>query len=183
MNEIRSLTPSYAGASYSRLAAGQGLQWPCPDEDHPGTPYLHRGRFSRGRGAFLPCEFKPVNEAPDEEFEFLLTTGRLSVHFHTGSMTRRTALLDREAPAPSLEIHPEDAKRLTVHTGDLIEVASRRGSVRLKAEVTDRVPRKVVFSTFHFQEAPINLLTNPVFDPTAKIPEFKGCAVKIRRCP
>jgi predicted molibdopterin-dependent oxidoreductase YjgC len=112
----------------------------------------------------------------------MLTTGRLYYHYHTGTMTRRVSILDREAPEALLEIHPEDAKKLGIRNRDKVEISSRRGSIELKAEITDRVPQKVVFSTFHFREACINLLTNPVFDPVAKIPEYKGCAVKIRRC-
>jgi formate dehydrogenase major subunit/formate dehydrogenase alpha subunit len=183
MAEINRLTPSYAGITYRRLQKEPGIQWPCPNEEHPGTAFLHKDRFSKGKGAFSPCDFKPLAEPPDEEYDFLLTTGRVYFQYHTGTMTRRISLLEREAPASQVEIHPEDAKRLGIRNQDWVEVASRRGSVRARAEVTPRVPRKVVFSTFHFQEAPINALTNPALDPVAKIPEYKGCAVKVRRCP
>ena len=182
MGEINALTPSYAGITYERLRSCHGLQWPCPTEEHPGTPYLHRDRFTKGRGTFLPCEFKPLAEAPDEEYDFLLTTGRIYYHYHTGTMTRRTSILEREAPVPFFEIHPDDAKRLGIRNQDMAEITSRRGSIKAQAEITSRVPRKVIFSTFHFHEAPINMLTNPAFDPIAKIPEYKGCAVSIRRC-
>lgn len=180
--EMIRLTPAYAGITLARLEKGHGLQWPCPNEDHPGTAYLHRDRFSKGRGTFLPCEFRPLAEAPDEEYEFLLTTGRIYFHYHTGSMTRRVDLLAREAPEARIEINPEDARRLGVRNNDLIEVASRRGTAVARAEVTTVVPRRVVFSTFHFHESPINSLTNPALDPSAKIPEYKGCAVKVRKC-
>jgi len=180
--EINELTPSYAGITPERLKEGFGLQWPCPNVEHPGTPYLHKDQFTKGLGTFFPCEFKPVSEVPDDEYDFLLTTGRIYYHFHTGTMTRRTSILDREAPSPLVEINPADAQRLGIKNDDLVELTSRRGSIRLKAEVTQRVPRRVVFSTFHFHEASVNLLTNPVHDPVAKIPEYKGCAVKIRRC-
>jgi predicted molibdopterin-dependent oxidoreductase YjgC len=159
-----------------------GLQWPCPNEEHPGTVYLHRDRFSKGQGTFLPCEFKPLAEVPDEEYDFLLTTGRIYYHYHTGTMTRRTSILEREAPVPFVEVNPDDAKRLGIKNGDQVEVTSRRGSIKARAEVTTRVPKRVVFSTFHYYEAPVNLLTNAAFDPLAKIPEYKGCAVKVRRC-
>jgi len=180
--EINAVTPSYGGITFDRLSGGYGLQWPCPNEEHPGTPYLHKDKFAKGLGTFLPCDFRPLAEVPDEEYDFLLTTGRIYYHFHTGTMTRRTNLLAREAPGPTFEIHPDDAAKLGIRDGDMAELETRRGKITLNAEVTDRVPRKVVFSTFHFNEAPVNLLTNPVFDPVAKIPEYKGCAVKIRRC-
>jgi formate dehydrogenase alpha subunit len=182
MREINTLTPSYAGITYQRLEKSHGIQWPCPNEDHPGTIYLHRDRFTKGRGTFLPCDFKPVAEVPDEEYDFLLTTGRIQYHYHTGTMTRRISILEREAPVPMIEINPEDAKRLGIKNNDMVEITSRRGVIKAGAEVTTRVPRKVVFSTFHFHEAPVNLLTNPAHDPLAKIPEYKGCAVKVRRC-
>jgi len=181
MKEINALTPSYAGITYERLEKCHGLQWPCPNEEHAGTPYLHRDRFSKGLGTFFPCDFKPLAEVPDEEFDFVLTTGRIYYQYHTGTMTRRTSILEREAPEPLIEINPEDAKRLGIRSNDMVEVTSRRGAIKARAEVTARVPRKVVFSTFHFYEAPVNLLTNSAFDPIAKIPEYKGCAVKVRR--
>jgi formate dehydrogenase (NADP+) alpha subunit len=182
LKEINALTPSYAGITNERLLKSYGLHWPCPTEEHPGTPYLHKDKFSKGLGTFIPCEFKPPAELPDEEYNFMLTTGRIYYHYHTGTMTRRTSILEREAPEALLEINPEDAKMLGIRNNDKVEVASRRGSIELKAEITDRVPPKVVFSTFHFHEASINILTNSAYDPVAKIPEYKGCAVKIRRC-
>ncbi len=182
MKEINRLTPSYAGIVYPRLESSHGLQWPCPNEDHPGTAYLHRDRFSKGKGTFLPCDFRPLAEPPDEEYNFLLTTGRIHFHYHTGTMTRRISLLEREAPEARIEIHPDDAKPLGIRSNDMIEITSRRGSAKARAEVTECVPPRVLFSTFHFHEAQINRLTNPASDPTAKIPEYKGCAVKVRRC-
>jgi predicted molibdopterin-dependent oxidoreductase YjgC len=182
LKEINALTPSYAGITYERLNAGNGLHWPCPNVEHPGTPFLHKDKFSKGLGTFLPCEFKPVVEMPDEEYDFMLTTGRIYYHYHTGTMTRRVSILDREAPEALLEIHPEDAKKLGIRNNDMVELTSRRGTIKLKAEITNRVPQNVVFSTFHFHESPVNILTSPAYDPIAKIPEYKGCAVKIRRC-
>lgn len=182
MKEINVLSPSYGGITYERLSKNTGLQWPCPNVEHPGTAFLHKDKFSKGLGTFMPCEFKPPAEMPDEEYDFMLTTGRIYYHFHTGTMTRRVSILEREAPEALLEINPDDAKKLGIRNKDKVEVSSRRGSVQLKAEVTERVPQKVVFSTFHFNEACINLLTNSAFDPVAKIPEYKSCAVKIRRC-
>jgi len=182
LKEINALTPSYAGITMERLLAGYGLQWPCPNVDHPGTPILHQGKFSKGLGTFMPCEFKPPAEQPDDEYNFVLTTGRVYYQYHTGTMSRRVSILEREAPEALLEINPEDAKQLGIRNNDKVEVTSRRGSVKLKAYITERVPQKVVFSTFHFSESCINLLTNPACDPVAKIPEYKVCAVKIRRC-
>jgi predicted molibdopterin-dependent oxidoreductase YjgC len=117
MKEINALTPSYAGITYERLEMCHGLQWPCPNEEHPGTAYLHRDRFTKGKGTFLPCEFKPLAEMPDEEYDFLLTTGRIYYHYHTGTMTRRTSILEREAPVPFVEVNPDDAKRLGIRNG------------------------------------------------------------------
>jgi len=182
MKEINAVTPSYAGITYERLACGYGLQWPCPNVEHPGTPVLHKDKFSKGLGTFLPCEFKPVAEMPDEEYDFMLTTGRIYYQYHTGTMTRRTSILEREAPAALVEINPEDAKKMGIKNNEMVELTSRRGSIKLKAEITNRVPQNVVFSTFHFHEAPVNMLTNSAYDPIAKIPEYKGCAVKVRRC-
>lgn len=182
MAEINGVTPSYAGVTYARLRQGFGLAWPCPNEEHPGTAYLHKDKFTKGPGSFLPCDFKPLAEPPDGEYDFILTTGRVYFQYHTGTMSRQVGILEREAPEPLVEINPEDARRLGIRNRDLVEISSRRGVVRIKAEVTGRVPRKVIFSTFHFHEAPVNLLTNPAHDPVSGIPEYKGCAVKIRRC-
>ena len=182
LSEINKVTPSYAGITYDRLRTSYGIQWPCPNEEHPGTVFLHKDQFTKGLGTFLPCEFKPPAEVPDSEYDFILTTGRVYYQYHTGTMTRRIEILEREAPEALLEINPDDARRLGIKNNDMVEVASRRGSVRLKAEVTPRVPRRVLFSTFHFSEAQINTLTNPAHDPVAGIPEYKGCAVNVRRC-
>jgi predicted molibdopterin-dependent oxidoreductase YjgC len=182
MAEINRLTPSYAGITYSRLAKGYGLQWPCPNEDHPGTVFLHKDQFTKGKGSFLPCEYKPAAEMTDEEYDFTLITGRVYYQFHTGTMSRRSDILEREAPEALLEINPEDAKKLGIRNNDMVEVESRRGALQLKAEITSKVPKRVLFTTFHFREAPVNKLTNSAFDPVSEIPELKGCSVKIRRC-
>ncbi len=178
--EIRALTPSYAGISYERIQQ-KGLQWPCPAEDHPGTPILHRGRFARGLGRFSPVEWLPPHEQPDAEYPFVLTTGRVLYHFHGGSMTRRTKGLSEIYPEAKVELNPLDARALNVADGDLVRVTSRRGQVVAKAEVVDRTGQGVVFITFHFAEAAANLLTVAALDPIAKIPEYKVCAVKVER--
>ncbi len=181
MDEINITTPSYGGITYNRLKNGWGLSWPCPSTDHPGTKFLHKDKFTRGKGLFHVIEYIPPAEPPDAEYPFTLTTGRIRAHFHTGTMTRRTAILDREAPSPVLDINPEDAKALRVRNGDEIIIESRRGSLKLAVNITSDVPKGVVFSTFHFKEKNINELTLCAVDPIAGIPEYKSCAVSIRR--
>ena len=177
--EIARLTPSYTGISYERLE-GEGIQWPCPSEDHPGTPFLHRdGKFTRGKGLFHAIEYQPPAEVVDEEYPFWLTTGRVYAHYHTGTMTRNSESLDFEVSQGFLEIHPDDAKALLVNDGEPIQIASRRGEITTRIMVTERVEPGVVFMPFHFEESNINKLTNPAYDPIAKIPELKVCAVKL----
>jgi formate dehydrogenase alpha subunit len=180
MDEIAGLTPSYGGISHERLG-GQGLQWPCPDKGHPGTPILHVGRFTRGLGRFTPVEYLPPAEVPDDGYPLTLTTGRMLFHYHTGTMTRRSKGLHMRVPSSVVEIHPEDAQRAGVRDGDAVRVRSRRGEVTTTAMVTEDVMPGVVFMTFHFAEAPANVLTNAALDPVAKIPEYKACAVAIER--
>ena len=176
--ELRRLTPSYAGMTYPRLAR-TGLRWPCPSEDHPGTPVLHRTAFTRGRGLLAPLAYRPPAEEPDQGYPFRLTTGRLLQHYHTGSMTRRARVLDRLAPDAEVEIHPSDAERLGVAQGARVEVATRRGRVQARAHVTARIARGALFMSFHFAEAAANRLTSDALDPVARIPEFKACAARI----
>ncbi len=180
-NEIASLTPSYSGVSYERLE-GDGIQWPCPTSEHPGTPFLHKdGRFTRGKGMFHAVEYKGPAEIVDEEYPLWMTTGRVYAHYHTGTMTRNSAALDREIPEGFLEIHPEDAAKLDICDGDRVNLASRRGEIQTRVMITERVDKGVVFMPFHFEEANVNKLTNPAFDPIAKIPELKVCAVKVEK--
>lgn len=179
-DDMKQLTPSYAGMSYARLQ-GDGLCWPCPNPDHPGTVYLHRDRFSRGLGLFHAIDYRPPAEEPDDEYPFWLTTGRSFPHYHTGSMTRRSAHLDCEMPESIMEIHPEDALAMQIREGDRVQVSSRRGSIRSRVMLTDRIGRGVVFMPFHFAEASANVLTSPALDPIAKIPELKVCAVKLEK--
>jgi formate dehydrogenase major subunit len=178
--EIRTLTPSYAGITFARLAE-KGIQWPCPTEDHPGTQFLHKDRFSRGKGAFTPIDFKPPAEVVDKDYPLWLTTGRTFVHYHTGTMTRVSPSLHHEMKEGYVEINSVDARNLKIKDGERIQVSSRRGTIQIKAQVKDTVHRGVVFIPFHFVESAANMLTNPAFDPTAKIPEFKACAVKLEK--
>ena len=177
---MASLMPSYAGMSYERLERG-GLQWPCPTKYHPGTPYLHKDRFVRGLGRFIPVAYRAPAELPDEEYPLYLSTGRIREHYHTGTMTRRSRGLDRLAPEERIQMHPEDAARLGIVAGDWVRVISRRGEVRARVRLTDRSAPGMVFGTFHFREAPINTLTNDALDPVAKIPEYKVAAVRVEK--
>ena len=179
-DEMRTLTPSYAGMDYARLE-GAGLQWPCPTLDHPGTPILHAERFTRGLGLFSPVEYRPPAEATDDAYPLLLSTGRILYHWHGGTLTRRSAGLDWLAPEAEVEIHPDDAAALGIEDGEMIEVRSRRGAVRARAKVTARSPLGTVFMTFHYAEAAANLLTIDAVDPVAKIPEYKVAAVRLER--
>jgi len=180
MDEIASLTPIYGGVHYDRLDK-DGLQWPCPTREHPGTPYLHKDKFTRGRGFFTPVDYIPPAELPDEEYPFLLTTGRILYHFHTGSMSRRSKPLSGIVPEGFLEMNPVDGESLGIKDNDWVKVSSRRGEVTTRVKLTERVDKGVVFMTFHFAESAANLLTNDALDPVAKIPEYKVAAVKIVR--
>jgi formate dehydrogenase major subunit len=180
MAEIAGLTPSYGGITYDRLE-GDGLFWPCPNRDHPGTRFLHKDRFARGKGLFHAIEYKPPAETVDADFPLWLTTGRVHVHYHTGTMTRNSPSLHAEMPEGRLEMHPRDAERLGIHEDEPVRVASRRGQITVKVTITQRVNEGVVFMPFHFAESSANVLTNPAHDPIAKIPEYKVCAVKVER--
>ncbi|MFQ5421571.1 MAG: molybdopterin oxidoreductase family protein, partial [Anaerolineae bacterium] len=179
MAEINQLTPIYGGITYRRLDAGAQLQWPTLDEAHPGTPILHAGKFSRGLGRFAAVDHVPPDELPDEEYPLMLTTGRVIYHWHGGEMTRRARGLEAVYPEALVEIHPKDAQKAHIDDGRLMKVASRRGEITAKAQVTDRVEPGLIFTTFHFPESAANFLTNPALDPQAKIPEYKVCAVRI----
>ena len=178
MDEIAQVTPSYGGIHYARIAK-KGLQWPCPTPDHPGTQYLHRDRFTRGRGLFHAIEYVPSAELPDENYPLILTTGRVLYHYHTGTMTRLVRGSMERYRESLVEIHPEDALRYGLEEGKPVRVTSLRGSVVGKTQITDRSPEGTIFMNFHFREVATNLLTNPALDPDSKIPEYKVCAVRI----
>jgi formate dehydrogenase alpha subunit len=179
MEEIASLTPQYGGISYQRLEELGYLHWPCPTPDHPGTPILHVEKFTRGKGLFSAVEFKPPAELPDEEYPFYLTTGRILFHYHTGTMTRRSAGIEALASTNEVWMNPEDARELGVEEGEHVVVQSRRGAIRIRAKLTEDMPQKVLFIPFHFGESPANALTNTALDPIAKIPELKVAAVRV----
>ena len=180
MDEMARLTPSYGGISFERLENG-GIPWPCPDNKHPGTPILHTEKFTRGKGKFIPLEYRPSAELPDDDYPLLLTTERSRYHFHTGTMTRKVSGLDALVSEGMVEINPKDASALGISDGEMVKVISRRGDITAKAKVTEVSPVKVVTMNFHFAESPTNQLTNPALDPVAKIPEFKVCAVKVEK--
>jgi formate dehydrogenase alpha subunit len=175
--EIGSVVPDYAGVSYARLEQG-GLQVPVWDAQHPGTPYLFAESFPRGRGKFHALDFVPAVEQPDEEYPFILTTGRVLEHWHGGTLTRHSQL-DALYPEALVEINPVDAELLGIVDGQAVRVASRRGEVVLRGAVSEKIGAGVVFIPFHFAEAAANLLTIDALDPQARIPEFKACAVQL----
>jgi len=178
MDEIARLTPSYRGVSYARLE-GEGLQWPCPTPDHPGTPILHVTGFPRGRARLHGVNYIPPDERPDAEFPMVLTTGRVLHQYHSRTMTGRSPGLNALRPEPEVEINPQDAERLGIRSGDRVRLVSRRGMVEVNASVTERVAPGLVFLPFHYAEGAANLLTNPALDPVARIPELKVCAVRL----
>ena len=178
--QVGKLWPALAGINYRRIAKN-GLQWPCPTHDHPGTPYLFKGAFPRGKATFTAVSFRPPDELPDQEYPFLLSTGRHLFHYHTGSMTRRVDPINRVSPCAYIEIHPEDAQTLNVRQGDAVRVSSRRGTIEIMVLVSGRPAKGVVFIPFHYREAAANVLTNTALDPISKIPELKACAVRIER--
>ena len=179
--EINALTPIYAGITWERMEAGDALHWPVSGPDHPGTPILHTEKFSRGLGRFSAADHVPPAELPDDDYPLMLTTGRVIYHWHAGEMTHRAAGLEAMYPEALVEIHPRDAARAGIDANGMMKVASRRGEILAKAQITDRVEPGLIFTTFHFAESAANFLTNPVLDPVAKIPEFKVCAVKVEK--
>jgi formate dehydrogenase alpha subunit len=186
MDEMSAVTPQYGGISYRRLRESGGIQWPCPDDNHPGTPILHTERFTRGLGEFAPVTYRPPVDAPTPERPFVLTTGRHLWNFHTNTMTNASPGLAELNATGYVEINPTDASELGVCDGDVVRIESRHGSVDVAARVcsAERTPRRgVVFMPFHFADAPANRLTGGELDPTSKIPDLKVTAVSISRVP
>ena len=176
--EIRRLVPQYAGITYERIAE-RGIQWPCPDTEHPGTKFLHQGRFTRGKGLLQGIPYEAPAELTDDQYPILLTTGRMLYHYNV--MTRHSANLDGLRPFELAEMNPVDAERLGLAEEEMVRVSSRRGSITTRVTVTDRVPVGTVFMTFHYKESPVNELTNAAFDPVTKTAEFKVCAVRVEK--
>jgi formate dehydrogenase alpha subunit len=178
--EIRKVTPSYAGITYERLQSG-GLQWPCPTTDHPGTMFLHKDRFARGLGMFFAIDHKDPAEMPDADYPLYLTTGRLLYHYHTGTMSRKAAGLQEKAPECFVEMAQADATAYGLQAGDQVRVRTRRGAITAKLQVSLKAVAGTVFIPFHFAEASANKLTNAALDPVSKIPEYKVCAVQVEK--
>jgi len=176
--EITSVTPSYKGITWERIDK-IGIHWPCPTESHEGTPILHTTQFTRGKGLFHAIEHTPPAELPDADYPFILTTGRVLYHYHTGTMTMKTQGLNILSPECFVEISEADAGKLGLQTGAMVDVSSRRGKINAKLKVSTKAVEGTVFIPFHFAESAANELTNAKLDPTAKIPEFKVCAIKI----
>ena len=180
-DEMTALTKSYAGMNYQRLGI-DGLQWPCPNQDHPGTPYLHKHQFTRGKGKFHAIEYQDPAELPDEQYPYFLTTGRMFAHFHTGTMTRVSPHLDVEQTTGYVSINPKDAGSIGAKEGDMLVLSSRRGRMEAPARLSTSVEPGTLFLPIHFGENPTNVLTNAeAVDPLAKIPEFKVSAVKVEK--
>ncbi len=177
MDEINQVSPIYGGITYKRIEE-KGLQWPCRDTKDRGTQYLHKGKFSRGKGRFVALEYKPSAEIADKTYPLILTTDRSLYQFHT-VMTRRAEGLDELEPEELIKMHPSDAEKFGVEDGQWAEISSRRGMVKARVKVTDICQPGMVSMTFHFVEVPTNEITNPALDPIAKIPETKVSAVKI----
>ena len=178
LEEFGRLWPALGGISYERIKSN-GLAWPCPAKDHPGTEFLYKDGFPKGKVPFVTVPFTPPAEAPNKEYPFILTTGRNLYQYHSGSMTRRVGAIEKHAGEAYVELHPADGQRLGIKDGDMISVRSRRGKVDIKARISRRVSEGMVFIPMHYREAAANVVTNDALDPVVKIPELKVCAVAI----
>lgn len=180
MEEIASVTPIYGGIHYDRLEK-EHLQWPCLNREHKGTQYLHKDKFARGKGHFNAVDFIPPAEKADEEYPFMLTTGRILYHYHTATMTRKSTPLNQYVKDAYVEMSPYDVKKLSLKDKDRIKVSSRRGQIEIYVKESDRVAPGNLFIPFHFAESPANMLTNDQLDPKSKIPELKVSACKVEK--
>ncbi len=178
LREWGELWPPIQGITYERLEE-EGLQWPCPDESHPGTPYLYKDGFPKGKVPFSPVSFNPPAETTDEDYPLVLTTGRNLFQYHSGTMTRQVEPIEAHCGTPYVEISPGDSRRLRIRDGAAIRIVSRRGAVTVSARITERVAEGTVFLPMHYREAAANLLTNDALDASVKIPELKVCAVRV----
>ncbi|MBU0496269.1 MAG: molybdopterin-dependent oxidoreductase [Chloroflexi bacterium] len=180
MSEINRLVPQYGGITYDRLES-EGLQWPCPHLNHPGTEILYTEGFDQDKGQLVAVDYAPPLEQADKEYPLILTTGRILFHYHTGRMTMRSMGLVKIRPEGFIEIHPDDAAALSIADGDTVRVTSRRGNVLIRAKTTDHSPPGLVFMSFHYSESAVNLLTGRSPDPTTRMPDLKYCAVRVER--
>ncbi|NQS92541.1 MAG: formate dehydrogenase subunit alpha [Chloroflexi bacterium] len=179
-DEMADLTPPFQGITHDRIQREDGVHWPCPTLDHPGTPYLFTDSFPSGKGKLTPLVYRPSQELPDADYPLILSTGRVLYHWHGGTMTRRSKL-DDIYPEALVEIHPRDAEDIGVISDDWVKVRSRRGEIEVKVLVTRRSRAGLVFLPFHFAEAAANILTLDARDPQAKIPDYKVCAVAVEK--
>jgi formate dehydrogenase alpha subunit len=180
LKEFGELWPNIAGITYNRLDKG-GIQWPCPTIDHPGTPFLYKSGFPKGKAPFTPLSFRPPVEPADDGYPYVLTTGRNLYQYHTGSMTRKVKSIEAHAGEPYVEINIVDSEKMCILDGELIRVSSRRGTIDIKARVSQRVGIGLVFIPMHYHEAAANILTIDALDPIVKIPELKVCAVRVEK--
>ena len=181
MDEVASVTPSFAGISHARLDAGESLQWPCKGKDHPGTPIMHVGGPARGRALLYPAVFKESQALPDEEYPFILMTGRILYQYNAAAMTARAPGLMEIAGEGFIEVNYKDAERLGIANGERIRVRSRRDVITATARVGRKVSEGETWMPFHFPDSPVNRLTNAALDEFARIPEYKVCAVQIEK--
>ena len=180
MEEISKVTPSYGGITYDRIEY-EGIHWPCPTDEHPGTPILHREQFTSGKGNFHAIEYIPPAEKIDDDYPMYLTTGRLLYQYHTGTMTMKTDGLNEIAPECFVEISPQDARKYEMQDGAAVTIDSRRGSIQAKIRISDKAVAGTIFIPFHYGVAAANRLTNAALDPICGIPEYKVCAVKLSK--
>jgi formate dehydrogenase alpha subunit len=180
MEELSKVTPSYAGISYERIEH-EGIHWPCPTAEHPGTPILHGEQFTRGKGLFHAIDYIEPAEMTDDEYPLYLTTGRLLYQYHTGTMTMKTGGLNEIAPEAFVEISRQDARESELEEGALVNIASRRGTIQARIKISRKAVNGTVFIPFHYAAAAANRLTNAALDPISGIPEYKVCAVKVSK--
>ncbi|MBI5207146.1 MAG: formate dehydrogenase subunit alpha [Candidatus Firestonebacteria bacterium] len=177
-DEMASLTPNFAGINYHRIEK-TGIQWPCPECSHPGTKFLHKGKFTRGKGKFFALEHRPPAENPDKDYPFILSTGRILYHYNVGTMTRRSTGLHQKSPENFVEISPIDAELLKIEDGQQVKIKTRRNEIECRAVVTDKVMKGRIWMPFHFAESPTNLITIDAYDNITKTGEYKVCSAQI----
>jgi formate dehydrogenase major subunit len=180
MDEIAKLTPSWAGVSYDRLERAEGLQWPVPAKDHPGTPLMHAETFPRGRARFVGVEHLPPGESATGDYPFVLITGRILQHYNCGAQTRRTDIM-QVVDTDVLEMHEDDARRLGFHDGDMVKLVSARGEAVLPVAVSGRVLPGELFTSFHFPATDVNVLLSSSADESSKCPEYKVSTVRVEK--
>ena len=181
MDEIASVTPSFAGISHARLDSGESLQWPCLSKDHPGTAIMHAKGPARGRALLYPAAYRPSQEVPDDEYPLIMMTGRILYQYNAAAMTARSQGLMDIAGEGFIEVNFRDADELGIKNGEKVKVISRRGEITATARVGRKVSQGETWMPFHFPDSPANVLTNAALDDFARIPEYKVCAVRVEK--